>query len=48
MKNIDITEITTSPVQLIGKQWMLITAGGLQESHPHDVTITQDPGNYSR
>lgn len=27
MKNIDITEITTSPVQLIGKQWMLITAG---------------------
>ena len=27
MKNIDITEISTSPVQLIGKQWMLITAG---------------------
>ena len=27
MKTIDISEITTSPVQLIGKQWMLITAG---------------------
>ena len=27
MKKIDISEISTSPVQLIGKQWMLITAG---------------------
>ena len=29
-------------------RFVRITAGGLQESHPHDVTITQDPGNYSR
>ncbi len=29
-------------------RFVQITAGGLQESHPHDVTITQDPGNYSR
>ena len=27
MKNIDITEISRNPVELIGKQWMLITAG---------------------
>lgn len=27
MKTIDITEISGSPVELIGKQWMLITAG---------------------
>lgn len=27
MKKIDITEIAKSPVELIGKQWMLITAG---------------------
>lgn len=27
MTEIDISEISTSPVQLIGKQWMLITAG---------------------
>ncbi len=29
-------------------RFVQITAGGLQESHPHDVTITQDPGNYTR
>ncbi len=29
-------------------RFVRITSGGLQESHPHDVTITQDPGNYSR
>ena len=29
-------------------RFVQITSGGLQESHPHDVTITQDPGNYSR
>ena len=29
-------------------RFVRITTGGLQESHPHDVTITQDPGNYSR
>lgn len=27
MKTIDISEISKNPVQLIGKQWMLITAG---------------------
>ncbi len=27
MKNIDIAAISTNPVELIGKQWMLITAG---------------------
>ncbi|MCQ2370833.1 MAG: IMP dehydrogenase [Akkermansia sp.] len=29
-------------------RFVRITSGGLQESHPHDVTITEDPGNYSR
>jgi IMP dehydrogenase len=23
-----------------------ITAGGLKESHPHDITITEEPVNY--
>ena len=27
MKKIDVTEITKNPVELIGRQWMLITAG---------------------
>ena len=27
MKKIDVTEISRNPVELIGKQWMLITAG---------------------
>jgi len=25
-----------------------ITAAGVQESHPHDVTITKEAPNYSR
>jgi IMP dehydrogenase len=25
-----------------------ITAAGVQESHPHDVTITREAPNYSR
>lgn len=29
-------------------RFVRITSGGLQESHPHDVTITEDPGNYTR
>ncbi len=29
-------------------RFVRITAGGLKESHPHDVTITEEPGNYSR
>ena len=28
-------------------RFVRITPGGLKESHPHDVTITQEPGNYS-
>ncbi len=28
-------------------RFIRITSGGLKESHPHDVTITQEPGNYS-
>ena len=33
MKTIDITEISGSPVELIGKQWMLITAGNEQDGY---------------
>ncbi len=29
-------------------RFVRITSGGLQESHPHDVTITEEPINYSR
>ena len=29
-------------------RFVRITTGGLKESHPHDVTITEEPGNYSR
>lgn len=29
-------------------RFVRITAGGLKESHPHDVTITEEPSNYSR
>ena len=28
-------------------QFVKITQASLQESHPHDVTITQDAPNYS-
>ncbi len=28
-------------------RFVRITPGGLKESHPHDVTITEEPGNYS-
>jgi IMP dehydrogenase len=28
-------------------QFVLITAAGLRESHPHDVTITEDAPNYT-
>jgi IMP dehydrogenase len=27
-------------------RFVRITAGGLKESHPHDVTITEEPINY--
>ena len=27
-------------------RFVRITAGGLKESHPHDVTITEEPVNY--
>lgn len=30
------------------KKFIKITAAGLKESHAHDVTITQEPPNYSR
>jgi IMP dehydrogenase len=26
--------------------FMQVTASGLRESHPHDVTITEEPVNY--
>jgi len=29
-------------------RFVRITAGGLNESHPHNVTITEEPVNYSR
>ena len=28
-------------------QFMKITAAGLTESHPHDVSITKQPPNYT-
>lgn len=28
-------------------QFMKITSGGLRESHPHDISITKEPPNYS-
>ena len=27
-------------------EFVRITAGGLRESHPHDITITDEPVNY--
>jgi IMP dehydrogenase len=30
------------------RKFMKITAAGLRESHPHDITITQEAPNYSR
>ena len=29
-------------------RFVRITASGLQESHPHDVTITKEAPNYRR
>jgi IMP dehydrogenase len=29
-------------------QFVRITAAGLRESHPHDVTITKEAPNYRR
>jgi IMP dehydrogenase len=28
-------------------QFMKITGAGLRESHPHDISITKEPPNYS-
>ena len=28
-------------------RFVRITAGGLKESHPHDVVITEEPVNYA-
>jgi IMP dehydrogenase len=28
-------------------EFMRITAAGLRESHPHDVTVTREAPNYS-
>ena len=33
---------------LKGAKFVRITASGMQESHPHDVTITREAPNYSR
>jgi IMP dehydrogenase len=30
------------------RKFVKITAAGLKESHPHDITITQEAPNYSR
>ena len=29
-------------------QFVKITASGIRESHPHDITITKEAPNYSR
>src|ERR1700754_1353246 len=31
-----------------GSRFMRVTAAGREESHPHDVTITNEAPNYSR
>jgi IMP dehydrogenase len=31
-----------------GARFVRITAAGLRESHPHDITITKDAPNYGR
>ena len=31
-----------------GAQFVKITASGITESHPHDITITKESPNYSR
>jgi len=30
------------------RRFIRITAAGVRESHPHDVTITREAPNYSR
>jgi len=39
----------TSTIEQLRKntQFMRITAAGLRESHPHDVSITKEAPNYS-
>ena len=34
--------------EMKGAQFVRITAAGLRESHPHDVTITKEAPNYRR
>lgn len=34
--------------ELRTKQFTRITAAGIAESHPHDITITRESPNYSR
>lgn len=36
----NLTELRTDP------RFVRITTGGLRESHPHDITITEEPVNY--
>lgn len=36
----NLNELRTEP------RFIRITAGGLRESHPHDITITEEPVNY--
>jgi IMP dehydrogenase len=30
------------------RKFVRLTAAGLKESHPHDISITQEAPNYSR
>ena len=34
--------------EMKGTRFVRITAAGLRESHPHDVTITKEAPNYRR
>jgi IMP dehydrogenase len=38
----------TTIEEMKGAQFVRITAAGLRESHPHDVTITKEAPNYRR
>jgi IMP dehydrogenase len=39
---------TPSIEELKEARFVRITAAGLRESHPHDITITKDAPNYRR
>ena len=44
---LEVDDIASALDELRAKaRFVRITAGGLKESHPHDVVITEEPVNY--